>query len=295
MQTPQASFMQRFGFNTRLVLDDFPMGARYSLVYLLRSLLADDYVEHDRRVLNELARIKGDADIPVPPEASTLDQIEALILNLDWKRLYAFCERVYSRLICEVSRWENNDHIIITSLDEARRYYEEELNTILSENGIGYAFIQGQFQYPGRVQTQKLIQRVGAVLSQPRLAPVAAHYYKSHRFFQMAPAPDTANCVKEALCALEACVEVVTGVPASNDFDKAVRQLQGNEPGKIPPAIASGMVKLAAYRGAGQGVAHAALQGSPVTPIEAELVMNLVASYITYLADSFPEPDDIPF
>ena len=80
--------------------------------------------------------------------------------------------------------------------------------------------------------------------------------------------------------------------PASKNFTRAVKQLEGNGPEQIPPPIAEGMIRLHAYRGSGQGVAHAALGGSRVSEVEAELVLNLVASYVTYLVDFFPQPED---
>ena len=56
--------------------------------------------------------------------------------------------------------------------------------------------------------------------------------------------------------------------------------------------MAIGIIKLHAYRGSGQGVAHAALAGTKVSELEAELVLSLVASYITYLTDLLLRPED---
>ena len=169
--------------------------------------------------------------------------------------------------------------------------------TMLAEENIGYHFVDGQLQRRGRPQTQKSVQRLGAVLANSRLARVRAHFNKARKFFDERPEPDAENCVKEAVCALEASAEIFTGKPASRDFDRVIRQLQGNKLGEIPPPIAEGMIKLRAYRGGAQGVAHAALQGSTVSEIEAELVLSLVAAYITYLYDLFlqEEEEGIPF
>ena len=69
----------------------------------------------------------------------------------------------------------------------------------------------------------------------------------------------------------------------------------GNVPGQIPPPIAESMLKIHAYRGSGQGVSHAALQGNRVEQAEAELTLSLVASYVTYLVSLYPREDEIPF
>jgi hypothetical protein len=132
-------------------------------------------------------------------------------------------------------------------------------------------------------------------LAAPRLEKVKNHYNKARRFFDARPIPDLENCVKEALCALEACIEIVASKNASKEFEKAIRQLQGNNTNQIPSPIGEGMIKLHSYRGSGQGVAHASLQGNRVALVDAELVLSLVATYITYFVDLFPPTEDIPF
>ena len=70
------------------------------------------------------------------------------------------------------------------------------------------------------------------------------YYSKARKFFDQRPSPDMENCIKESLCALEACVEALTGKPASNDFTKVINQLKGNDPKQIPAPIAEAMIKL---------------------------------------------------
>jgi hypothetical protein len=132
-------------------------------------------------------------------------------------------------------------------------------------------------------------------LAQPRFGKVKYHYNKARSFFNQRPDSDTENCIKEGLCALEACLESLTGESTSKNFSKVVKHRMGNGPGQIPSPIAEGMIKLHAYRGSGQGIAHAASKGNRVTASEAELVLNLTAAYITYLADLYPEKEEIPF
>ncbi|HEY9756337.1 MAG TPA: hypothetical protein V6C97_14315 [Oculatellaceae cyanobacterium] len=165
----------------------------------------------------------------------------------------------------------------------------------MEEENLAFHFSDGQFHRRGRLQTQKAFERVGAVLAAHRLEKVKSHYNNARKFFDTRPTPDFENCVKEALCALEACIEILTAKNASKDFEKAIRQLQGNNPNQIPSPIGEGMIKLHSYRGSGQGVAHASLQGNRVAVVDAELVLSLVAAYITYLVDLFPVAEDVPF
>ncbi|MCP4525226.1 MAG: hypothetical protein GY833_04840 [Aestuariibacter sp.] len=214
---------------------------------------------------------------------------------MDWKQTYTFCERVYDHLLIEARASFNNTEVI-TSLSQVKECYTDELNIILAEENIAYQFVEGKFHRRGRAQTQKSAQRVGVILIDPLLSDVRKYYNKALVFFREFPEPDIENCVKEALCALEACLEVLSKKPASRNFAKVVKQLQGNSEEQIPSPIAEGLIKLHAYRGSGQGVAHAALKGNKVSEVEAELVLNLVASYITYLYDLFsPSDEEIPF
>lgn len=289
------SFMQRFGMNIKLVTDDFPMEARSGLAHILADLTKKDYVADSDDLLHEVRRVRGISGVEFQSFDSESAEISASLNIMEWQRIYQLCERVYSRCLHEKQYWQDNEWVVPTSLDEIKKYYTEEINTLLSENSIGYEFIDGKFQRRGRAQTQKMKQRVSTVLSQPRLSRVLALYSKALKFFEMVPNPDSNNSIKEALCALEACIEILTGVKASNDFTKAVKQLQGNDPGKFPPPLIEGMIKLFGYRGGGEDITHAALGGNKVSILEAELVLNLTASYITYLVDLLPEEEEIPF
>ncbi|KJS87769.1 MAG: hypothetical protein JM58_03190 [Peptococcaceae bacterium BICA1-8] len=167
---------------------------------------------------------------------------------------------------------------------------------MLCEENLDYRFNNGQFEREGRLHTQKSIKRMGAILSNSELYLVRQHYNKALKFFGEKPIPDLTNCVKESMCALESCIEIITGKKASVNFTKAIRELQKSDLINIPPTITESIIKIYAFRGESQGVAHSSPEGSKVTETEAELILNLVAAYITYLVDSLLiRKEDIPF
>lgn len=300
-------FNQRMGIeNSRPVTDQLPERTRVALAHFLSDLKSKDYLVRREDVIGELlrsCRLSGEEfnfDKSDGFESNLPYQQTVQILNAadDWWRVFVFFERAYSRLLKSSEYYDDykQDWIENTNISDVRKYYVEELNTILKEDNIGYQFVNGQFQRRGRAQTQKNFQQMGTVLSDPALSKVKQYYIKARQAFDEHPEPDVQNCVKDALCALEACLEIVTGKPASRDFPRVVRDLKGNEAREIPPPIAEGMVKLYGYRGSGEGVSHAAINGNRVTEIEAELVLNQIASYITYLVDLFPlQEDEVPF
>ncbi len=134
---------------------------------------------------------------------------------------------------------------------------------------------------------------VKVLLEVAKLPDTRNHFEKALKFFDEQPEADVTNCIKEAVCALEACVESLTDKPASKRFSKVIKQLEGKEPGKIPPAISRGIKSLHGYRGDAKAVSHAALQGSNVSEQEAELVLNLVASYIIYFHDLYSKDSEL--
>jgi len=313
-------FSQRFGLKTGPpISNDFPNSARIALSFLIEDLVENAYVirgDEDGSwigkwipIVNELQRVARKPSIDFQPFDSHREMILQLINEMKWDQVYIFCERIYSKFLTAGGYLSDNttfegeiisipdEWVETKSINEVREYYSKELNNILVEENIVYQFVNGQFQRRGRAQTQKIIQRIGTVLNSPELTVVRNHYNKARKFFDERPNPDVENCVKEALCSLEACVELLAMKSSSKDFLHLLRQFQGNEPDKIPTPIIEGIIKIHAYRGSGQGVAHAAMNGYRVTEIEAELILNLVASYITYLVDFFAsqQEDEIPF
>jgi hypothetical protein len=219
-----------------------------------------------------------------------------VLLGMSWQLVYAFIERVYDNLLTEKSIYLGDDDWRLDSpLDQVREQFTSEINALFSEENLAYVFSDGVFNKPGRPQTQKNIIRAQAVLTDPRLLPVKQLFVKAQDFFSSRP-PDYENAVKEAVCALEAAVEIRSGKKVSKDFTGEMEKLSGNAAEKIPAPIAQAMIKLHAYRGAAKAVAHANPTGLNVSKYDAELVLSISAALITYVSDFFDsiEPD-IPF
>ncbi len=275
------------------MVNDFPARARIALAHVLDEMRDNDYLVSEQSVIRELDRIGRltATDVEEEPDESFFDRIKLRLELLEWDQVLLFCERAYEKLL--TSPPYGNPDFAYHDYQIVRQFFEDEINQILDEDHIAFFFQEGKFRRRGRPHTWHMFEGVGKVLIQPRFRMVKHHYNKAREFFDLRPASDAENCVKECICALEACLAAVTGEDASNNFNKVVNRRKGNAPGFIPSPIAEGMQKLYAYRGSAQGVAHAALQGNRVTALEAELVLSLTAAYITYLADLYPE-DELP-
>lgn len=294
-------FVQRTGIDRgKPIDDDFPMASRIALGHLVLSLIENNYVSGPPAIFSELFRTGRFTGREFEARSHPFSAIHIIdpLIQMEWHRAYAFCERVYGHLLISHQAYDGDidDFVEVSSLQDAQLYFSDGINLIMSEDNIAFQFIDGSFQRRGRAHTQAGFQRVGSVLSNPLLVRTRHHYVRARRFFDERPQPDVTNCIKEAICALEDCVQALTKKSASNDFSKAMKQLQGLNTRQIHPAIADGIIRLHAYRGSGRGIAHAAPDGSAVSELDAELVLNLVASYITYFVDLFPVvEDDVPF
>lgn len=293
-------FSQRIGQNQgKPIDDDFPPHSRIALAHLLIKLVENNHTQSATLLINELyrsGRFIGTEFGSIGAHISVQHFAEPL-LAMDWHRVYTFCERVY---LCQLSahyeyRNDLDEFVEVSSLDDARRFFSSELSLILAEDNLSYQFIDGFFQRRGRAHTQISVQRAGSVLSSPRLALSKHHYNKARRFFIERPM-DVENCIKEAICSLEAGIYSLAQIPAYRKFSDSLKPLIGTGERQIHPSIAEGIIKLHAYRGSAMGIAHAAPQGASVSEVDAELVLSLVASYITYFYDLFfVTEDDIPF
>ncbi len=291
-------FNQRFGMGLpeRPLDKEVPKSARIGLLGILNKLEKKNLVLSWSAFATEALHV-GRRLSKEFPAISDEDICEAILKELPWDKFYIFCERVY-RLLQPAQYFspESDSFVVSGKLEESQVYFTEEINELLAEENLVYEFADGIFQRRGRPQTRKSLQLVSAVLSNPNYTEARKHYNKALGFFNERPNADVENCIKEAVCALEAFVEILLDKKASSNFEGVMRARQGNADGQISHTICESIIKLRAFRGNAKGVAHAAIEGGFVSEIEAELVLNLVASYITYLHDKFPsKEEEIPF
>jgi hypothetical protein len=295
------SFVQRYGGPDRKLIDnEFPMTARNGLIYILEQFAEEGCIKKRKdnpwgSILLELLRTSKSEFSNVGPHVDASDRLPALSV-MQWQLVYAFCERIHDNLLMQREIYlGDGDWRLDETLEKVRERFTAEINALLSEENMAYVFADGVFNRPGRPQTQRNIIRAQAILADPRLLSAKQHFVKAQDFFSARP-PDYENTVKEAVCALEATIEIRSGKRVSKDFSGEMERLSGNAANKIPAPIAQAMIKLHAYRGAAKAVAHANTTGLNVSKYDAELVLSTSAAWITYASDFFDsiEPD-FPF
>lgn len=287
---PKIPFNRRFGTGlpTPPLDKDVPESARIGLINILDKLIRNDYLYSWNLLANEALLVGRKLRQDFDEHTQDQEICTTIIKSFYWDRFYIFCENLYQYVQAPADRDESDA--------EAKRVYTDHINSLLVEENLAYEFSDGLFHRRGRPQTQKGFQKASAVLADERYSPARKHYNNAVKFFNERPEPDARNCIKEAVCALEAFAEILFGKKAAKSFEEVLRSKKGTGEHEIPPTIVDGIIKIRAFRGDAQGVAHAALEGSSATIIEAELVLSLVASYITYLNDKFAlKHDEIPY
>ena len=283
-------FNQRYGIQLQNPIDDaFPQTARIALFNLINTLVFKDYIYYSpwEKLRNELLRTSRREYVETDGSNYMYD-CRDMIYEMEWFQVYIFCERLYDNLLCSTGHYNDYDDYIETeSIEHVREFYSKELNIILLEESIAFKFVNGEFIKPGRPQTSKNTMKANSILINPKLSKARTHYIKAQKYFNQRPEPDNENCIKEAICALESCFDILSQEPISKDLPKNIKRFGGSTDDKIPMPIIESIIKIYGYRGAGAGIAHGNIKGLKVTNIEAELILSLVATYITYLVEHF--------
>lgn len=284
VDTEKILFPSRFGIENKPLIDsDFPKSARVALWFVLRRTVELNRTEGWVRIAEEILRLHRMKKSYEETEAADLSY--SIIHELEWTKVYIFCERVYEKLLtAEVEYDFNANPEVVYELEEVRKDFEKDINQLLGEETIVYRMKNGEFYRPGRFHSQKITSKAYRVLQDPILNDARRHFAKARLFFEKAPEPDFPNAIKEAVSAMEAAAKHL--FPGKQkDFEKVIRSIKDAEGEAIPPTIINGLLSPYRFRGAGHAVAHGGATGGRVTAYVAEWTLTIVAASIIYLRD----------
>ena len=275
--------------------NDFPNSARVGLLHLLRKVVINNYVEGWQGLAMELDRIAR-----VSPSYydtfGAMQVVEETIKHLSWQKVYDFCERLHNHLAQDDGYNDSGEFIVRTPRSEVQLFIASELQRLVVEEGLAFEFRDGLVQRRGRRHSVERISRAEIVLGDPRLDQARKHYQKALRFFRDQTKPDYENAVKEAVCAVEASGKELFPEAKATTLGDLVKWLTGNEPGKLPKALAQTFTGLYGFRSGGEGVGHGGAAGGAATPEIAEYALALAASQIILLVDlANANESEIPF
>jgi hypothetical protein len=261
-----------------LVHEDVPPGVRRALLNLLSkeiSIVDSDAWMAIQKIIFEAPQIKRDFEFNVFPSSAWMN-LNAVVEKCQWYSFLDICVLLAYHL--DSREWKRAYPSFTGTI------FTEQINTILSDNSIGYELRDCKIEKIGAPFVDKAIAQVRQVLQNPDYSGPNEQFEKAIAFLNQRPNPDTANCVKDAIGAVEGLARIVSG---NNKL--ILSKILDSEPfrSEIPATLREMMHKLYAYRGDAEGAGHGQTSTGQISVEEAELALGASASCMIYLAKKF--------
>lgn len=278
---------------------DFPASARNGLLHVLYEAMEKNFLRGWFVVAKELRRIARVNPFDYNPTSTEgirqarLDA-ESQLNKLDWDRAYDFCERLYSYLTEDISRWYNDEEVTFTKA-RAQSFFAEELQRLFEEESLGYEFRDGLVQRRGKQHTIAQINKAERALADQRLNRARLHFSKALRYFYDRKKADHENTVKEAVCAVEAAAKELFPDAKAKTLGDFIAWATNLDRNVMPKTIGQTLSGLYGFRSSGEGISHGGASGGVVTPELSEYVLGMAASQVILLVDLARNDEEPPF
>jgi len=222
---------------------------------------------------------------------------ETALEDIDWAKVYDFCERLYGHLPHEIGYEDQyGNYNVQVSRGDMQTYIAAELQRLFLEEGLAYEFTDGVVRRRGRKHTVELVAKSQVVLGDPQLLSARRHFDKALQFFRHPSSPDYENAVKEAVCAVEAAGKLLFPMAKASTLGDLVKWLGSTKEVSVPKAICQTLTGVYAFRSGGDGVGHGGASGGKATLEVTEYILAVCASQIIYLVDMANSmAPDVPF
>lgn len=263
-----------------LIHESIPKGVRQALLNFLSKGIPFTSTEDStwmviQNTIFEAPEIKRDFEFEVFYSRAML-KVQSVIQSCQWYGFLDICELLAA--LFDNPNWKQRYPRLNKSV------FESEINGIFADNALGYELKNGRIEKLGAPQIDKVVNEVRQVLQSPEYSGPNAQFEKALRFLNQRPSPDTANCVKDAVGAVEGLARIISG---NNKL--TLNKILDSEPFKseIHGALREMMQKLYAYRGDAEGAGHGQTSTGQIPIEEAELALGASASCMIYLAKKF--------
>lgn len=268
-----ATFSLRYGLRPRpagLLYDSVPEAARIGFWHLVQDC---EYSLPWRWLYEEITRaLRLERRSAVWEHGDRARQeIEDMIRTCDWWAFYDMCEIIVDT-VREVSGSSGE--------------FQADANRLFEDECLGWRVKQGLVERAGTEESERLLDQARQMLRDSRLAGPEEQFAKAVRALSVRPEPDTANCVKDGVGALEGVARILTGKHSAMLSD-IVADLRRKK--IVHGALAKCFDGLYGYRGDAEAAAHGAVTGIPVPLAEAEMALNTSAALIIYLVNKDAE------
>jgi hypothetical protein len=266
-----------------LVYEDIPLGVRRSLLNFLSKRIGMENLNQwmlIQEAIFEAPQVRRDFQFRSYSPLS-IGNIDDVVERCKWYSFLDICQ-LLARLF-DSDDWKRSE-IYSTDKKTSIQIFEETINEIFTDNCIGYELKNGKVEKLGAPYIDKLITQVRQVLQKSEYHGPNEQFEKAIGFLNQRPNPDTANCVKDAIGAVEGLARIISG---NNKL--VLNKILDSEPfrSEIHGALREMMQKLYAYRGDAEGAGHGQTSTCQISIEEAELTLGTSASCMIYLAKKF--------
>lgn len=279
--------------------NSFPDSAKVAVLHMLYDLEEKGYIPSWPTIARELQRISRvqpvlyDSSLVRDIEKAKSD-VEELLFSLAWDKAFDFCERIYEYLAQDVFQGYVNIELVKEKRD-VQIYIASEIERLILEENLAFEFSDGVVRRRGRRHTEDKVTRAHVVMGDSRLNESRKHYTKALNFFRNPTAPDYENCVKEAVCAVEAAGKALFPASKAATLGDLAKWFLKTNDYEIPKALVKTIEGIYAYRSGGNGVGHGGAEGGVATLEVAEYIISVTASQIIYFLEVERLNDEIPF
>ena len=297
----QSPFSARNQGKRQQIDQDFPNTARTGLLHVVHDLMDKRYLDGWAAVATELRRIAREAPGNYNSSGASVlraqNDVAEFIEKVPWAKAFDFCERLHNHLAVEVGGVDFSDnYYAVKPRSEVQEYVAAELQRLFLEEGLAFEFSDGLVRRRGRKHTVEITTRADVVLEDARLVAARRHYGKALQFFRHPSQPDYENCVKEAVCAVEAAGKSLFPEAKASTLGDLLKWMSTSKDVSLPKALAQTFHGNYGFRSGGEGIGHGGSTGGHATRDVAEYVLSVSASQIIYLVDlDNGRQVDVPF
>ena len=268
--SPKQSFSKRFGYRGLsgeiAIREDAPESLRFSVFRIVeRSFYSSTQV---RDVILSVLRTR-----PTVPRGSSnvaiRDEAERPIFDCEWFDFYDCIEKFSSFL--------TNQGPIESRL-EVMSLFEQQINQIFLDDGIGWQLVQGELLTRGSDTFESNVHEVVDALEQAGRVTAGNEIHEALADLSRRPEADLTGAIQHAMAALECVARDICG-----DEKATLGEVIKRYPGTIPKPLDESVAKAWGYA---SEMARHIREGRKPERREVELIVSLAATVATYLSGS---------
>ncbi|HET6841119.1 MAG TPA: hypothetical protein VFK06_05450 [Candidatus Angelobacter sp.] len=263
-------FSQRHGFVPRqeLIREDAPEIVRHQVYEFLSSRMRSEYsttLEAGEEAYQFVCTVLH--RIPTNESTSAWRDVRKLLNTCAWYQVYEVLEALY-----RITEDGTKNGLAAAGI------YEEDVNTMLQHENIGWKMKDGLLEYRGSESFEITVETAKSALDAVGRTTAREEIHKALEDLSRRPSPDLTGAVHHAMGALECVAKDVCGEEKGTLGDIVKRH-----PEKFPQPLGEAVSKL--YGFASDKGRHIKEGGEPAQK-EAELIVGIAATVATYLIRS---------